>query len=107
MLKADGLYWKQQLSIMPQPRQLQHMFDQVGKAAAEMTLDSTFFSTIKCPVLVMAGNHDQFLTTERVVNASKMIPQGELAIIPKSTHAAFMENFEAVWICVEIFLNAN
>ncbi|WP_197276618.1 alpha/beta fold hydrolase [Flavobacterium sp. KJJ] len=104
MMKIDHVYWEQQLKLMPEPDRLQEMFDKVSDATAKMQISKDFFSTIKCPVLVMAGNHDQFLTTQRVVNASKMIPNAELAIIPNATHAAFLENFPAVWATTASFL---
>jgi len=104
MMKLDKVYWEQQLKLMPEPNRLQEMFDKVSDATAKMYISKDFFSTIKCPVLVMAGNHDQFLNTQRVVNASKMIPNAELAIIPNATHAAFLENFPAVWAATSSFL---
>jgi pimeloyl-ACP methyl ester carboxylesterase/ketosteroid isomerase-like protein len=104
MMKMDQAYWEQQLKLMPEPDRLQEMFDKVSDATAKMQISKDFFSTIKCPVLVMAGNHDQFLSTQRVVAASKMIPNAELAIIPNATHAAFLENFPAVWAATSSFL---
>jgi pimeloyl-ACP methyl ester carboxylesterase len=76
----------------------------VSDVTAKMLVSKDFFATIKCPVLVMAGNHDQFLSTQRVVNASKMISNAELAIIPNATHAAFLEDFDAVWALTSSFL---
>lgn len=104
MMQLDKPYWEQQLKLMPEPNRLQEMFDKVSDATAKMHISNDFFATIKCPVLVMAGNHDQFLNTQRVVNASKMIPNAELAIIPNTTHAAFLENFPAVWVVTSSFL---
>lgn len=104
MMELDKVYWKQQLKLMPEPNRLQEMFDKVSDATAKMHISKDFFATIKCPVLVMAGNHDQFLNIPRVVNTSKMIPNAELAIIPNATHTAFLENFPAVWIVTSSFL---
>lgn len=104
MMKLDKAYWEQQLKLMPEPDRLQEMFDKVSDATSKMLVSKDFFATIKCPVLVMAGNHDQFVSTQRVVNASKMIPNAELAIIPNTTHAAFLENFPAVWSVTSRFL---
>jgi len=60
---------------------------------------------IQCPVLVMAGYHDQFLPTEKVLGAARMIPKGELAIIPGVAHQAFLDNFRAVWAGIVPFLH--
>lgn len=104
MMKLDKLYWEQQLQLMPEPHRLQELFDKVSDVTAKMLVSKDFFATIKCPVLVMAGNHDQFVSTKRVVNASKMIPNAELAIIPNATHAVFLEDFPAVWAVTSSFL---
>ncbi|WP_306541373.1 alpha/beta fold hydrolase [Dysgonomonas sp.] len=105
MMELDKAYWAQQLSLMPEPGRLQEMFNKVSDAISKLEISTDFFATIKCPVLVMAGNHDQFLSTQRVVNASKMIPNAELAIIPDCSHGVFLENFPAVWACLVPFLN--
>jgi pimeloyl-ACP methyl ester carboxylesterase len=104
MMQLDKPYWEQQLKLMPEPNRLQEMFDKVSDATAKMLVSNDFFATIKCPVLVMAGNHDQFVSIQRVVNASRMIPNAELAIIPNATHTAFLENFPAVWAVTSSFL---
>jgi pimeloyl-ACP methyl ester carboxylesterase/ketosteroid isomerase-like protein len=104
MMQLDKIYWEQQLQLMPEPSRLQEMFDKVSDAVGKMEVSKDFFSTIKCPVLVMAGNHDQFVSTQRVVNASKMIPNAELSIIPNAAHGAFLENFAAVWAATGSFL---
>jgi pimeloyl-ACP methyl ester carboxylesterase len=104
MMQLDKIYWEQQLRLMPEPNRLQEMFDKVGDVVNNMKMSKDFFSTIKCPVLVMAGNQDQFVSTQRVVNASKMIPNAELSIIPNASHAAFLENFSTVWAASSSFL---
>lgn len=107
MMQLDKVYWEQQLRLMPEPSRLQEMFDKVSDAVGKMEVSKDFFSTIKCPVLVMAGNHDQFVSTQRVVNASKMIPYAELSIIPNATHGAFLENFATVWAATSSFLKIH
>lgn len=107
MMKLDKHYWEQQLKLMPEPNRLQELFDKVSNATAKMLVSEDFFATIKCPVLVMAGNHDQFVATQRVVNASKMLANAELAIIPNTTHAVFLENFSAVWVATSSFLKIS
>jgi pimeloyl-ACP methyl ester carboxylesterase/ketosteroid isomerase-like protein len=104
MMQLDKVYWEQQLRLMPEPNRLQEMFDKVSDAVGKMDIGKDFFLTIKCPVLIIAGNHDQFVSTQRVVNASKMIPNAELSIIPNATHGAFIENFPTVWAATSHFL---
>lgn len=103
-IALDTLYWKQQFKLMPQPERLQEMFTMLGSMYSRLTLDSNFFVTIKCPVLVMAGDRDASNPIQRVVNTAQMIPNSQVGIIPNTTHGVFLENFQAVWACVVPFL---
>ena len=104
--KLDSLYWKQQLALMPEPRRLPEMFDTVKDFFNKrMVVDAALLGTIKCPVLVMAGDHDQFLPVTSLANAATFIPRGSLAIIPGSSHGAFLEHFPIVWASVSTFLS--
>ncbi len=103
-LSYDSTYWKQQLRLMPEPKRLQEMFTKLGNMYNQLTLDSTFFQTIKCPVLVMAGDRDPGNPPQRLVHTAQMIPNNQIGIIPNAGHGAFLENFNAVWACVVPFL---
>ena len=100
----DTAYWKQQYRLMPEPQRLQEMFTKLGDMYNHLVLDSTFFQTIKCLTLVMAGDKDASNSPQRVVHTAQMIPHSQVAIIPNCTHAVFLENFPAVWACVVPFL---
>jgi pimeloyl-ACP methyl ester carboxylesterase len=103
-IALDTAYWKQQFTLMPQPSRLQEMFTKLGDMYNHLTLDSTFFQTIKCPTLVMAGDKDASNLPQRVVHTAQMITNSEIGIIPNANHAAFLDNFLAVWACVVPFI---
>jgi pimeloyl-ACP methyl ester carboxylesterase len=103
-LAYDSVYWKQQYKLMPEPQRLQEMFTKLGSMYNKLTLDSSFFETIKCPTLVMAGDKDGGNPPQRVVHTAQMIPHSQTGIIPNTTHGVFLENFNAVWACVVPFL---
>lgn len=103
-LGFDSAYWKQQFTLMPEPQRLQEMFTKLGNMYNHLTLDKVFFTTIQCPVLVMAGDGDKSNPPLRVVETAQMIPNSQVGIIPHCTHAVFLENFAAVWACVVPFL---
>ena len=69
-----------------------------------LTLDSTFFQTIKCQTLVMAGDKDASNPPQRVVHTAQMITNSLIGIIPNATHTVFLDNFPAVWACVVPFI---
>ncbi len=103
-LAYDSVYWKQQFTLMPEPNRLQESFTKLGNMYNQLTLDSTFFQTIQCQVLVMAGDKDPGNPPQRVVHTAQMIQHSLIGVIPNTTHGVFLENFNAVWACVVPFL---
>jgi pimeloyl-ACP methyl ester carboxylesterase len=103
-IDLDKAYWEQQLKLMPEPERLEEMFAQVANCYNKARVGKALLGTIKCPVLVLAGDHDQGNTVEHVVNAARMIPKHQISIIPNTTHTVFLENFAAVWASIEPFL---
>jgi pimeloyl-ACP methyl ester carboxylesterase len=104
--KMDSVFINQQRSLMPEPQRLNEVFSSVSDYYNHhLVVDSALFSAIRCPVLIMAGDHDPFNSVQQVVNASKMLRGSALAIIPNTSHGAFQENFPAVWACIIPFLN--
>jgi pimeloyl-ACP methyl ester carboxylesterase len=103
-IAMDTVYWKQQLKLMPEPQRLPEMFDQINACYSQLTIGNDLLSTIKCPVLVMAGDRDPGNSVENVVKAARSIPNHQISIIPNGTHPVFTENFEAVWSSIVPFL---
>lgn len=100
----DSAYWKQQLALMPQPERLQEYWTKMADFYNTMTASKELFATIKCPVLLMAGERDRNAPLATVINAYNMIPDCQLGIIPNAGHVVFLENFAAVWVGVLPFL---
>ena len=100
----DSVYWKQQFTLMPEPKRLPEMFILLGNMYNHLTLGKAFFQTIQCPVLLMAGERDSSNPPKRVIATAQMIPNCQIGIFPNSSHGVFLENFPAVWACVIPFL---
>lgn len=100
----DSLYWNQQLSLMPQPERLQEYWTNLQHFYNTMTASKKLFSSIKCPILIMAGEKDMNAPLATVIAAYQMIPNSQLAIIPNAPHPVFLVNFPAVWASVVPFL---
>lgn len=100
----DSAYWKQQLTLMPEPQRLQEMFTLLGNMYSHLILNKTFFQTIQCPVLLLAGELDNANPPQRIIETAKMIPHSQFGIIPNSAHGIFLENFPAVWADLLPFL---
>jgi pimeloyl-ACP methyl ester carboxylesterase len=104
-LEMDPSYWKQQIKLMPDPKRLDDLFKQITNCYNNVTVSKELLSIIKCPVLVMAGDHDNGNPVERVVSAARYIPNSQISIIPNTGHGCFLENFNAAWAVINPFIN--
>ncbi|MCV9928109.1 alpha/beta hydrolase [Flavobacterium sp. LS1R49] len=104
-LALDKPFWDQQLALMPDPKRLPELFTRVeDEFNNKLIADEKLFSTIKCPVLVMIGDHDNFISVEHAARAAKFIPKGQLSVIPGAGHGAFLEKWAVAWPAVHYFL---
>lgn len=101
----DSTYWQQQLTIRPQPERIHEWFTSINDFFNSLEIRKDIFSQVKCPVLVLAGEKDENAPLNTVLDAYRMMPDAELAIIPNAPHPVFMVNFPAVWACLVPFLN--
>jgi proline iminopeptidase len=79
----------------------QRIFADFGEHALPMKLGS-----IACPTLVIHGEHDPVPVASSAAVADA-IPQGQLVVIPGSSHYGFLESPETVAAAVETFLVAH
>lgn len=45
--------------------------------------------SIRCPALIAGGDRDPYVNTEHFVEIYRLLPQGQLAIVPESGHTVF------------------
>ncbi len=102
--KMDSAYWKQQLSLMPQPERLQEFWNDMAHFYNSMVASKDLLMSIECPVLVMAGEKDMNAPLPTVINAYNMIPNCQLSIVPNCGHTVFLDNFAAVWASILPFI---
>jgi pimeloyl-ACP methyl ester carboxylesterase len=103
-LALDSAYVRQQQALMPQPQRLGEMFTQVATMYNHLTVDRALLQTIRCPVLVLAGDRDEGNPVDRMLRTAQDIRRSQLGIIPNASHGAFLINFPAVWADVVPFL---
>jgi pimeloyl-ACP methyl ester carboxylesterase len=103
-MEMDKPFWEQQLKLMPEPNRVEDLFTQVANCYNNVTVSQSLLSTIKCPVLVMAGDKDDGNPVERVVSAARFIPNHQISIIPNTGHGCHNDNFPAAWASIELFL---
>jgi len=104
-MEMDKSFWEQQLKLMPEPNRVEDLFTQVANCYNNVTVSKDLLSTIKCPVLVMAGDKDGGNPVERVVSAARFIPNHQISIIPNTGHGCHNDNFAATWASIVPFLN--
>lgn len=104
VINLDKTYWDQQLKLMPEPQKIDEFLSKQSDFYNHLIASRELFSSIKCPVLVMAGEKDQNAHLPTVIAAYYMIPNAQIAIIPNTTHTVFLENFQAVWESLVPFL---
>ena len=103
-LKMDRAFIEQQLKLMPEPERIGEMFTELCAYYNKLTISKELLSTIKCPVMLMAGDNDGGNPVERAVSAARYIPKHHISIIPNTGHGCHNENFEATWNSIIPFL---
>ncbi|MBS7327320.1 MAG: alpha/beta hydrolase [Oxalobacter sp.] len=100
----DKRFIDEKVALCPEPDKLQDYLDRYFAFFNQEAISKALFNSIKCPVLLIAGEKDANAPLDTVISAYKMMPNAQLAIIADAPHQAFIMNFEAVWANVKPFL---
>jgi len=103
-MRDDNPFWKQKRTLMPEPQRLPEFWNKMETFYNTMVAGKELFNSIKCPVLVMAGERDMNALLPTVINAYNMIQNSQLSIVPRAGHVVFFENFAAVWASIVPFI---
>jgi pimeloyl-ACP methyl ester carboxylesterase len=90
--------------VAPDPKHWPTFFAKVQKMEWK-GISEDELKAIKTPVLIAAGDHD-FFPVERYAEWSRMIPNGQLAIIPDASHFVLISEPEKLLPTVAAFLDA-
>jgi pimeloyl-ACP methyl ester carboxylesterase len=107
LFAIDSTYFKQQLTIMPEPDRFDEWLATMTRYYNSVNIEREIFSAIQCPVLVMAGELDQNAPLKTIIAAYEEIPHAQLNIIPAAPHPVFLVNFPAVWTSLVPFLRQD
>ncbi len=94
-----------QQTIRPNPQQTAAWFDNAQKNYDNTQVGKETFGKIQSPVLFVVGEDDANAPLDTVINAYRMTPNADLAVIPNAPHPVFVVNFPAVWTVVGPYLN--
>lgn len=103
----DKAFVEQQKKIMPEPERWQEFCTNYMKFWNRMEVGKELFSSIQCPVLLIAGDEDDHAPLVTMVAAHQMIPNSRLCIVPKAWHTAFLDNYAVTWAAIEPFLQTE
>ena len=104
LAKIDKRFIDEKVALCPEPEHLQGFLNRYFTFFNNERIGIELFSSIKCPVLYIAGELDANAPLDTVINAYKMTPNAQLAIIANAPHQVFIVNYDAVWANVKPFL---
>jgi len=105
LMKSDSAFFVSRLALMPEPKRWREELGMMNKMYDNDVISTETFEKIKCPTLIMAGDRDDYNSTESVMKAAKSIKNSQLSIIPGCHHVVFFCNFPAVWDAIAPFLS--
>ncbi len=104
LMKSDSAFFAGRVALMPEPARWAECLSNLSKLYNEDYVSTETFEKIKCPVLVMSGDRDDYSSVEAVTKCAKAIRDAQLSIIPGCHHVVFYCNFPAVWESMKPFL---
>jgi len=104
LMKEAGDYFKKRLAAMPEPDRWDESLQWLNALYEHEVVSTDVFSRIACPVLLMAGDKDQYSNPETLLKAHDALKESHLSLIPGCGHVVFYCNWNAVWAVVEPFL---
>ena len=105
LLKGDSVFFTKRLALMPEPARWDETLSKLNKMYNGSDMGKTVLEKIKCPVLVLNGDQDDYFTVESATQCARAIPNAQLSIIPGCHHVVFFCNFGAVWEAMRPFLS--
>jgi pimeloyl-ACP methyl ester carboxylesterase len=105
---SDLVKWEREeyQKVAPDPKQWPRFFAKVLKSGIEWKgFSPDELKAIKAPVLLARGDHDLF-PIERCVEAARMIPNAQLAVIPDASHFILFSEPEKLLPTIAAFLDA-
>jgi pimeloyl-ACP methyl ester carboxylesterase len=104
LMAEYGDHFKKRLANMPEPQRWDESLEMLNELYDTSSISKEIFEKIKCPVLVMAGDGDEYSSPEENLSAHRYLPDSRLSIIPDCDHVILYCNSPAVWESMKIFL---
>jgi len=86
-------FLKDRKTIMPEPERYAEWIDMLKEAwVTPIWISDEAAAAIKCPVLIVSGDRDDYMRTEAMVEMYQLIPNAQLSIWPNSGHVSLILN---------------
>ena len=97
-------HFEKRVAHMPEPERWGESLEMLNDLYNSSSVSKETFEKIECPVLVMAGDGDEYSDPAENLRAHQYLPDSRLSIIPGCGHVILRCNFPAVWESMRIFL---
>jgi len=104
LMKEYGDYFKKRVANMPEPDRWNESLEMLNDLYNNSSISKETLEKIKCPVMVMSGDGDEYSDPGECLAAHQYLPDSRLSIIPGCGHVILYCNFPAVWESMKIFL---
>ena len=105
LIKSSPGFFEERLKLMPEPGRWGECLDKLNVLYNKEVISKETFEKIKCPALLMNGDHDDYSGIDTFITVAKAIPNAQVSLIPGCHHVIFYCNFPAVWESMQPFLN--
>ena len=99
--------FKGRVALMPEPDRWRESLTNANRMYNEDFVSTETFSKIKCPVLVMGGDRDDYTKVEAMLKCARSLKDAGLSIIPGCSHVVFFCDFPAVWAPIQSFIERD
>lgn len=103
--KATGNFFDHKVANMPEPDRWDESLQMLNELYKNSTVSIETFRKIRCPVLVMSGEKDEYSDPESILKARESIDGSKLVIIPECGHVIFSCDFDSTWDAISDFLD--
>jgi pimeloyl-ACP methyl ester carboxylesterase len=107
LMKQAGDFFKGRVALMPEPDRWRESLANATRMYNEDYVSTETFLKIKCPVLVMGGDRDEYTPVEAMIKSARALKDAGVSIIPGCSHVVFFCNFPAVWEALHPFIEKD
>ena len=104
LMQSSADYFKPRIAHMPEPDRWDESLRMLSEMYNNSILSKETFSQISCPVLLIAGEQDEYFSEPSLRKAHEYLPNAQLTLIQDCGHVVFFCNFPKVWESISAFL---